>query len=491
MTIDTKLATELTVASSSAFDKVIAGNGAALVSVTPAALAARVGSDMGRRDIATATAVATALSDGEIGVIAGLSYLKDSAATGSLSCTNDLGVSGLVPHGTITMAHYGVAADDTPTNDDTAALQAALDRSALTGTPVCLDGNFRISSSVSVPPGATPSISRTATLKPTSGFMPDPAVIFESGNSVGRRDMPSFSGFTGVCADIRCALSEIYVPQVNTCGTAFKFNTVDGNVLDTVVKFDAISACDVAVEFNLATAARAIQGCGAVGNFITNTTDGVIFTGSAGADDGLFLDVLAADFTDTRPGGAVMDNRITSHQVPRFTLTVRSWFGGAGFSDASPTQIAKGIWANPTYDVADARSFTQANLGSNLLRGAYVRHRQRNPAAAVVAMQEATPDLATFNGGTMLYHNEMVLRATLGSSLPAGNSRSFYFYNIFADGNYQPWLSNIIAGNTGLFVSRVIDQSLIEAGLVHVLVRNDSAAAIAAGQTLDIRVSRA
>lgn len=41
MTIDTKLATELTVASSSAFDKIIAGNGAALVSVTPTVLAQR------------------------------------------------------------------------------------------------------------------------------------------------------------------------------------------------------------------------------------------------------------------------------------------------------------------------------------------------------------------------------------------------------------------------------------------------------------------
>lgn len=75
MTIDTKLATELTVASSSAFDKVIAGNGAALVSVTPAEMAERINVENKTRSVRDFGAACDGSTDDSAAVDSALTWV--------------------------------------------------------------------------------------------------------------------------------------------------------------------------------------------------------------------------------------------------------------------------------------------------------------------------------------------------------------------------------------------------------------------------------
>lgn len=58
------------------------------------------------RDAATAAIVA-ANTNGSVVELSGLSYEVDSTKTGSNSATNDLGVDGLIPFGTVTPQHFG------------------------------------------------------------------------------------------------------------------------------------------------------------------------------------------------------------------------------------------------------------------------------------------------------------------------------------------------------------------------------------------------
>lgn len=73
---------------------------------------------------ASAAASLAAEAAGTVGQLAGLAYVVDPSATGADSATGDLGVNGLVPHGTASLAHFGATGDGV--TDDTAAIQRAL-----------------------------------------------------------------------------------------------------------------------------------------------------------------------------------------------------------------------------------------------------------------------------------------------------------------------------------------------------------------------------
>lgn len=76
------------------------------------------------RNIASATILA-AQPNGTVGFLDGLPYLVDSSATGSLSCTNDLGVNGLLPAGAepLSALYWGV--DPSGVLDSGVGLRAA------------------------------------------------------------------------------------------------------------------------------------------------------------------------------------------------------------------------------------------------------------------------------------------------------------------------------------------------------------------------------
>jgi hypothetical protein len=78
----------------------------------------------GPRDASNAAAIASLLADGEVGMLGGLLYEKDSTATGAASCTNDLGVDGLIPSGNpISILHFGMPLAPTDGATERAAAQ--------------------------------------------------------------------------------------------------------------------------------------------------------------------------------------------------------------------------------------------------------------------------------------------------------------------------------------------------------------------------------
>lgn len=75
------------------------------------------GPEFNLRNVASATECA-AYPDGTVCHMDGLVYEVDSSVTGTASCTDDLSVDGLIPHGfTATLRHYGVTGDGV--TDDT------------------------------------------------------------------------------------------------------------------------------------------------------------------------------------------------------------------------------------------------------------------------------------------------------------------------------------------------------------------------------------
>lgn len=100
------------------------------------------------RTAANASAMVDTLSDGGIAVMGGLAYKKDSTATGTSSCTNDLGVDGLVPAIVTSLDHYGVAKDGV--TDDTTKVQAAAD---FGGVINCPPGKYLLTDQVTIANG--------------------------------------------------------------------------------------------------------------------------------------------------------------------------------------------------------------------------------------------------------------------------------------------------------------------------------------------------
>lgn len=83
--------------------------------------------NLGARSVYAAALLAIKLSDGQFGFMGSELYQKSDTAIGVHSCTNDLGVDGLVPaHGRATPWHFGGNSDDLDF-DNTAAVQAAFD----------------------------------------------------------------------------------------------------------------------------------------------------------------------------------------------------------------------------------------------------------------------------------------------------------------------------------------------------------------------------
>lgn len=82
------------------------------------------------RNAANAAKIA-ALEDGKIGFMGGIAYKADSTKTGTNSCTNDLGVDGLVPSGDLYAAHFG----DMASADCAPILQRATDWMAANDSP--------------------------------------------------------------------------------------------------------------------------------------------------------------------------------------------------------------------------------------------------------------------------------------------------------------------------------------------------------------------
>ncbi|MFB8831485.1 hypothetical protein ACE0DR_24710 [Azotobacter sp. CWF10] len=358
-----------------------------------------------------------------------------------------------------------------------------------------LCGNYGIGTKLTIAAGTQIISDRRSTLRPASGSGLQDGLLFLSGNALGRTILPSLVSFAGVAVEIRCNLADIYIPQFNTCGKCILFHTAGSreagkaSVLDSVLRFDAISACQDAVVFRSDHSLDVIQGVGVYGNFITNTVNAVIFDGVGSYNDGLFLDVLAIDFVNG--GGAVLDNR-TASPVPRFTAKVRSWLGGMGFATASsPTQIAKGRWDHAEINFVNASSFNENHLGSNLIRASRILMRGANQKQFPVNLVTLSTGRAGFNSGKMIYSPRFLGVITLVADLAAGFTASYYFWHVFADANYYGWKVQMADGSVGsVIVTMCHDQSGIEDGRVALVIRNIGAATIQSGTAIYIYIEK-
>jgi hypothetical protein len=384
------------------------------------------------------------------------------------------------------------AAQDNLLVDSQPGITAAISNSSSQRNTIYFSGRYAIGSTITVLNTTQVNSSRNCTIRPLAGSGVANGIIMGAGNALGRFVMPTLVGFSGVALEVRCNLANIYVPQFNGCNVCIKFNSghsgVTQNILDTVVELDAISACTTAVNFNHNFASDVLQGCGVKGNFITNTLNTVIFSGTTAFNDGLFLDVLAIDFVNG--GGAFLDNQ-TSGGIPRFTATVKSWFGGDGFIAGTPTQFVKGVWNNAVIDITNARGFDQSNFTPNLLRSSRIAFRAWIARVNAIEMVPLSTGLAGFNNGKMMYQTNAVMKHTLASDLLAGGARAAYFWHVTGDSSHYPWKINVVDGGSGAIVERIHDQTSVEAGRVAVTIRNIGSSTILAGTQIFFYLERA
>ncbi|TKD44164.1 hypothetical protein [Azotobacter chroococcum] len=387
------------------------------------------------------------------------------------------------------------AKNDFGATDSYQALQATLNVSMVQRNVVKLSGNYGIGTRLSIAAETQIISDRRSTLRPASGSGLQNGVLFLPGNALGRTTLPSLALFSGVAIEIRCNLADIYVPQLNTCGTAILIHTAGSaaagkaSVLDSIVRFDAVSACQNVAIFRSDYSLDVIQGVGVYGNFITNTINSVIFDGVAAYNDGLILDVLAIDFVTG--GGAVLDNR-TNEPVPRFTAKVRSWLGGNGFVDTSlPTQLAKGRWDHAELDFVNAASFDERHLGSNLIRASRILMRRGNQKQFPVNLVKLSTGKSGFNNGRMIYNPRFLGAITLVADLAAESTTSYYFWHIFADANYYGWKAQLADGADGMvIITTCHDQSATENGRVAVVIKNIGTVAIQSGTVMYLYVEK-
>jgi hypothetical protein len=388
---------------------------------------------------------------------------------------------------------WGAAQNDF-TIDSEPAITKAITCSSNNRNTVYFSGNYGIATVVTIPATAQINSSRRSTIRPSTGSGLTNGIIMAAGNALGRFQIPTFAGFSGVALQVRCNLANIYVPQFNACGICIQFNSghsgVAASILDTVVEFDAISACTTAVNFNHNFALDIIQGCGAKGNFITNTLNAVIFSGVSvnGRNDGLFLDVLAIDFVNGT--GTFLDNQ-TSFNISRFTANVRSWFGGDGFSAGTPTQFVKGPWNACVVDIVNARGFNQTNFTPDLIKASIIKFRGSPSRASAIGMVPLSSGLAGFNGGNMMHNSYAVMKVVLASDVVAGDTASYYFWHVAGDGDYYPWKMVRVDGGGGLIVESIHDQSSVEDGRVAVSLRNIGSSTVTTGTTAYFYLERA
>lgn len=383
------------------------------------------------------------------------------------------------------------------TGPHSAAVQAAFDRSASTGELVYLGGQYFFDVPVTVKNGVNVVSGQRASVSPAAGSGNGTAFDFDAGNSNRRFELPALSGFNvaGVPAvAVRCDLAVIYVRQFVGCHTSFKTIADAGNnsILDVILEFNTMSACEVAWEMHCGAASNVVQGCVLKGSFITDTTRVFKRTGVAAFDDGNIVDVYAVDFTTRCAGGAFLDNQVPGHAVPRMTAKVQSWFGGDAFNltGANAVRVVAGQFSQGEMSLALATALNQDSVPANQWRSGEWRTMRTAATIGQSRVMPNTPVLASFNGGIPLSNTEFIVQLVLQSDLAAGAQAVGYFWNVFADGSYPRWQATPIEGNTRLMLASIKDQSSTEAGRVELAVRNIDSAPVIAGQSVYFRVSR-
>lgn len=376
--------------------------------------------------------------------------------------------------------------------DAAPAIQKALDWSASAqGRVVYFSGDYKINATLTVPAAATVFSHRDAIIQPMPATGPANGVIIETGSMIGRNSLPRLHMFSGYGLIIDGTdIADIYVASFHSCGCAVRIaaSETDKNDLDTIIEFGAVANCGAVVDVYSETSDCVVQGLVIKGNFVTVATTFLKRTGVACADDGAKIDVYAIDFT--LGGGALFDNQIAGHAVPRLTVQIGTWVGGIGFTAATPTQIFKGRWDNARIEFVDAQLFDQTNLTPELVRGSSWSIRNSRASSGAAVLVPLGTALSGFNSGKMLCETDFMATITLPIAVANGATFGASFFHALADGNYQRWTAVMQQGASGLIVEAVHDQSATVAGRVVVVLRNISGAPIAAGATIYLAIAR-
>lgn len=185
--------------------------------------------------LALNASAAASLADGKIAVIAGLSYLVDSTATGTASATYDLGVDGLRPSGVIDTRHFGIVG----VGDEVSKFQRWAASASVGSRLNIAPGSYSVSDSVSVAAqgvtvtahGAT--ITQTGLNKKTLNFTDPVSCKVIGGSFVGRgtEHNGASSSYNGVAAIYFDGPQDCLVEGVkitNHAGGSIAFKDADG-----------------------------------------------------------------------------------------------------------------------------------------------------------------------------------------------------------------------------------------------------------------------
>lgn len=376
--------------------------------------------------------------------------------------------------------------------DSYAAIQAAWDWSASErGQAVLMQGDYAITQRLTKAANAQIVSDRRSVIRPLPGGSGAiDGILIDNGNHLGKTVFPQLSQFTGIAFEVQGDIGHFYVPQVHTCGTAFKINAgaTDTTILDVELHFDAIANCTWPFEIASANPTDVIQGLHIKGNFITATTNCLKRTGVGSFDDGMVFDILAIDFT--AGGGVFMDNQIAGHAVPRATVKVTSWIGGTGFTAGTPTKLFQGRWDTAEIDLCNAAYFNDDHQSTELVRASKWKLRRDRAVGSPINLVELAAGLAGFNGGKMISETNLLVKYTLPVDIGAGQLRSAYLYHCLADGNYQRFSAQRHQGGNGIIVEAVHDQSTTSTGRIALIFRNVSSVTVTAGTEVFVAVRR-
>jgi len=367
----------------------------------------------------------------------------------------------------------------------TAEIREMIAEAQASGRAIHWDGIYGIDDTITIPAKIPQTAAADAVIVSKGAVN---GIVLAPGNAQGKIELPILQNFPGIALTVRSNLARVKVEQILGCGTCVQFLASEGNaVLDSIVDLNAASVCGTVVSFKGDDPARVIQGCGVNYNFITHTANPVKFEGANCFNDGLFLRGEAIDMTPEYPNGVVLQNDL-SVAVPRFTLEVRSWFGGEGL--AAGAKFATGVWENGLIDLCDANGVRLSNLGPNVLRGTRIRTRGINAVPYTISQ---TAGLANFNGGTELMGTHVTLRGTMNADLQPNAVTDFYFYSVWSqDFNYRGmWHGTLLDAPVGLVLQTISDDSPAELGRTRIRVINLGPNAISLNATFAVIATRA
>jgi hypothetical protein len=328
-------------------------------------------------------------------------------------------------------------------------------------------------------------------------------IQFQAGNYPSGYRLPALGNWPTALKLSGSALVTADVPFIGGGNTAIVIDSGAGAALDNVIRVGSIFEATYGAKVECNGPAHVMQGNRVEVNFITTTQKPYAYTGTICSSDGNTLLANAIDITPEKGGGAAIINEATPDPVaphpnganiPRASLIVRDWFGGAGFypsATGGASQLVKGAFSELLFDVRSAQTWTDANRTDPWFNVVFsdIKLRTFGSGANTPIAADTTGALSGFNGGKRIFADFFHARLTTTTELAPGQVQDFFVYVAFPDQFSLPWQVTQ-NGSLSLSIVGVLDESQAVEGRLRIRVINPTNGNLPAGTVMNVRVER-